>query len=225
MTTEVAEPSSRVVKGTGLGLLAYWDCVQFPLGAWGCVCCQVEVSVMSWSLIQRSPTDWCNPCNLETSWMRRPSLLRVVGKKQTPTINIALRLTIQVTPVMAHVWTFYHKCMCHVDNIWWHTSCIGVEWWHTLYYWGGIMHTLYYWVERWHTLYYWGRTVAHLVLLGWNGGTLVLLGCNDGTLLVLLAWNGGIPNSNFVSPYNPITGHPGPRRGVQVQLTHSRPRR
>jgi hypothetical protein len=37
------------------------------------VCCQVEVSATSWSLVQRSPTD-CGVllCDLETWWMRRP---------------------------------------------------------------------------------------------------------------------------------------------------------
>jgi hypothetical protein len=36
------------------------------------VCCHVEVSATSWSLVQRSPTD-CDAvvCDLETSWMRR----------------------------------------------------------------------------------------------------------------------------------------------------------
>jgi hypothetical protein len=37
------------------------------------VCCQVEVSVTSWSLVQRSPTDCgASLCGLETSRMRRP---------------------------------------------------------------------------------------------------------------------------------------------------------
>jgi len=36
------------------------------------VCCQIEVSATSCSLVQRSPTDWCvGVCDLETSWMRR----------------------------------------------------------------------------------------------------------------------------------------------------------
>ena len=38
------------------------------------VCCQVEVSATSWSLVQRSPTDWVGVVvwGLGTSWMRRP---------------------------------------------------------------------------------------------------------------------------------------------------------
>jgi hypothetical protein len=38
------------------------------------VCCQVELSATSWSLVQRSPTDSVGVvvCDLETSWMRRP---------------------------------------------------------------------------------------------------------------------------------------------------------
>jgi hypothetical protein len=38
------------------------------------VCCQVEVSATSWSLVQRSPTDCgaSEECDLETSILRRP---------------------------------------------------------------------------------------------------------------------------------------------------------
>jgi len=37
------------------------------------VCCRVEVSATSWSLVQRSSTD-CGAalCDIETSWMRKP---------------------------------------------------------------------------------------------------------------------------------------------------------
>jgi hypothetical protein len=55
-------------------LLRLW--VRIPPGTWmsvvSVVCCQVEVSAMSWSLVQRSPTD-CGTslCDLETSWMKR----------------------------------------------------------------------------------------------------------------------------------------------------------
>jgi len=36
------------------------------------VCCQVEVSAMDWSLVQRSPTDCgASLCGLETSKTRR----------------------------------------------------------------------------------------------------------------------------------------------------------
>jgi len=37
------------------------------------VCCQVEVSATSSSLVQRSPTECgASLCDIETSWMRRP---------------------------------------------------------------------------------------------------------------------------------------------------------
>ena len=56
-------------------LLRLW--VWIPLGAWMfvscecCACCRVEVSVTSWSFVQRSPTDWRVVVrDLETSWMR-----------------------------------------------------------------------------------------------------------------------------------------------------------
>ena len=56
-------PSDRSVKGVGLRPFAYWHCGFESHQGHGClslvsvVCCQVEVSVTSWSLVQRSPTD------------------------------------------------------------------------------------------------------------------------------------------------------------------------
>ena len=58
-----AGPSSREVYGVGLRSLACWDCWFESHRQHGCmsvvivVCCQVEVSATSWSLVQRSPTD------------------------------------------------------------------------------------------------------------------------------------------------------------------------
>ena len=61
-------------RSAAVRLLRLW--VRIPRGAWMfvcCVCCQVEVSATSWSLVQRNPTD-CDAslCDLETSRMRRP---------------------------------------------------------------------------------------------------------------------------------------------------------
>jgi hypothetical protein len=58
-------------KSATTPLLRLW--VQIPLGAWmlvaSVVCCQVEVSAMSWSLVQRSPTDCgASLCVIYTSW-------------------------------------------------------------------------------------------------------------------------------------------------------------
>ena len=61
-TTAYAGPSGRAVWGVGLQLLACWDCGFESHWGHGCqsvvsaVCCQVEVSAMSWSLVKRSPT-------------------------------------------------------------------------------------------------------------------------------------------------------------------------
>jgi len=58
-----AGPSSRAVWGVGLRPLACWDRGFESHRQHGClsvvsvVCCQVEVSATSWSLVQRSPTD------------------------------------------------------------------------------------------------------------------------------------------------------------------------
>jgi hypothetical protein len=70
--------SGRAVKGVGLRELAGWNCGFESQPGHGypsvvsVVCCQVEVSVTSWSLVQMSPTDRGAPlCDLETL-MRRP---------------------------------------------------------------------------------------------------------------------------------------------------------
>jgi hypothetical protein len=52
-------PRGLRLRSTAAHLL--WSCVRIPPGAWMfvcCVCCQVEVSSTSWSLVQRSPTDY-----------------------------------------------------------------------------------------------------------------------------------------------------------------------
>ena len=75
----IASPSGRAVQRVGLWALACWECgFKFHQGH-GClsvvsvVCCEVEGSAMSWSLVQRIPTD-CGAlsCDLETLSMRRP---------------------------------------------------------------------------------------------------------------------------------------------------------
>ena len=78
-SNSIGDLSGRAVKGVGLRPLACWDCGFVFHGGNGClsvvsvVCCQVDVSATSWSLVQRSPID-CNApqCDLKTSWMRRP---------------------------------------------------------------------------------------------------------------------------------------------------------
>jgi len=67
-------------------LLRLW--VRIPSGAWmsvvNVVCCQVEFPVWSWSLVQRSSTEfWCVVvCGLESSWEKRP---RSTGNCCAPT--------------------------------------------------------------------------------------------------------------------------------------------
>ena len=57
-------PNGCAALGVGLRPLACWDCGLESHRGHGClsgvsvVCCQVEVSATSWSLIQRSPTDY-----------------------------------------------------------------------------------------------------------------------------------------------------------------------
>ena len=60
-----ASPSGRAVYDVGLRPVAYWDCGfgsrrgYRRLRVVSVVCCQVEVSAMGRSLVQRSPMDAC----------------------------------------------------------------------------------------------------------------------------------------------------------------------
>jgi len=46
-----------------------------------CVCCQVEVSAMGRSFVQRSPTEWAvSDCGSEEWTMRRPRAIRAFVK-------------------------------------------------------------------------------------------------------------------------------------------------
>ena len=74
-------PGAAQVQGASVGLrpLACWDCGFESRRGHGClslvsvVCCQVEVSATSRSLVQRNPTDCgVSECNREASTMRRP---------------------------------------------------------------------------------------------------------------------------------------------------------
>jgi len=74
-----ADPSGRAVWIMGLRPLASWDCGSESRWGHRClsvvsvVCCQVEVSATSWSLVQRSLTEWgVSECDRESSIMRTP---------------------------------------------------------------------------------------------------------------------------------------------------------
>jgi hypothetical protein len=71
--------SGRAVYDMGLRLFACWDCGFESRRGHGClshvsvVCCQVEVSAVGCSLVQRSPTECgVSECDREASIMRRP---------------------------------------------------------------------------------------------------------------------------------------------------------
>jgi hypothetical protein len=78
-----ADPGGRTVLGVRLRPLACWDCgfeshrVGECLSLMSVVCCQVEVTVSSWSLVQRSLTECgVSERDREASIMRRPWLTR-----------------------------------------------------------------------------------------------------------------------------------------------------
>ena len=76
-------PSGRILD---MWPLACWDCGFECCRRHGClclvsvVCCQVEVSASGWSLVQRSPTDWCvSERDREASIWGRPGPLETVA--------------------------------------------------------------------------------------------------------------------------------------------------
>jgi len=71
--------SVLIMKGVGLRPLSFRDCGFESRRGLGClslvnvVCCQVGVSALGLSLVQRSPTACClSECDREASIMRRP---------------------------------------------------------------------------------------------------------------------------------------------------------
>jgi len=81
-----ARPSGRSVWGVVMRPLACWYC-GFESHRWhGCfsvvsgVCCQVEVSATSWSLVQRSPTD-CDASLWSRNLKNEEALARVGAQR------------------------------------------------------------------------------------------------------------------------------------------------
>ena len=78
-----AVPSGRAVYGIDLRPLAFWDCGFETHRRHGCfsvvsvVCCQVEVSATSWSLVQRSPTD----CGASLCVIKKPQEWGIHGRR------------------------------------------------------------------------------------------------------------------------------------------------
>jgi len=78
-------PRGHAFSGVGLQALTYWGCGFESRRRHGClspvsiVCCQVEISAMGRSLVQRSPNG-CGvfDCDPETARARRPSSTRAV---------------------------------------------------------------------------------------------------------------------------------------------------
>jgi len=99
--SERAVPSGRAVYDVGLRPLAYWDCVFESRRGHGCLsivnvaCFQVGVSALSWSLVQRSPTD----CGVSLCVTYKPQewgghgrvgLHSTGGKKEELTVALSL---------------------------------------------------------------------------------------------------------------------------------------
>jgi hypothetical protein len=105
------------VYRVGLRPLAYWDCgFESRLGH-GCmsvvsvVCCQVEVSATSWSLVQRSPTE-CGVSKksviVKPRKMRRPRPprgCRAIGKEKGPSSKFSYILISLETYVQTYIFT------------------------------------------------------------------------------------------------------------------------
>ena len=66
------------------------------------VCCQVEVSATSWSLVQRSPTDCAaSLCDLETSRIGAPCIYDISSLRVKTTVT---RNTTDIAKIQHHLW-------------------------------------------------------------------------------------------------------------------------
>jgi hypothetical protein len=100
------------------------------------VCCQVEVSVTSWSLVQRSPTDCDALCDLETSWMRRPcptggchTKNKQTNKKSTKLHGITFHriiIWINFLPQMFIPYFFNYLCLLTFSHKYIHLQVSGI---------------------------------------------------------------------------------------------------
>jgi hypothetical protein len=81
------------------------------------MCCQVEVSATSWSLVQRSPTDCgVSLCDLETLWVRRPwptggYNAKHINKRKIQYTKIPFHLCTQL--LYKELSTFYYLTLLH----------------------------------------------------------------------------------------------------------------
>jgi hypothetical protein len=107
-----ADPSGRSIWGVDLRPLACWDYGFESCRRHGClslvsvVCCQVEVSATSWSLVQRSPTECgvTKKCDREASKNGRPwppGAVESLKKKRT----------------LVTVWRCYGLQVWHPQNV------------------------------------------------------------------------------------------------------------
>jgi hypothetical protein len=112
---KIAVPIGRAVKGVGLRPLACCDRVFELHRVYGClfvvrvVCCQVEVSATSWSLVQRSPTD----CGASFCVMKKPREQRVHSLRWASVTEkiITLCQIILCDCITAN-------CIIHLQNMW-----------------------------------------------------------------------------------------------------------
>ena len=92
-------PRGLRLRSVGAVVLRLW--IRIPPGAWMSVCAvhfQVGVPATSWSLVQRSLTDWCVVmCDLETSWIRRPWPTEGCGTKNKQNGPYAVIVILSIT--------------------------------------------------------------------------------------------------------------------------------
>ena len=123
-----AGPIGRAVLGVGVRPFAYWDCGfkshrgHGRLSVVSVVFSQVEVSVTSWSLVQRSPTD-CDTCvwsrNLTNDW-QWPALGRsATGKKKIPCRD-PLRMGINVVETCKRYIEYIRDSKMFISSCWLH---------------------------------------------------------------------------------------------------------
>jgi hypothetical protein len=108
-------------------LLGLW--VRIPPGTWSVVCCQVEVSALGWSLVQRSPTEChMSECDREASKMRAWPTRGCCGMKKIGVIIIPI-LSKTANSLLGNVAYGLNKA-CFLSRMSWFQ---GTHKWHFIY--------------------------------------------------------------------------------------------
>jgi hypothetical protein len=92
-----------------------------PTWAWMSVCCQVEVSATSWSLVQRSPTDCgVSLCVLSRNLVNEEAMTRVGSERHSKTKYVCMHIYIYIYIYAEILKDSDHSSHCFRENCYFH---------------------------------------------------------------------------------------------------------